>query len=50
MQAEAFTYDADGNLLADGLWNYYYNAADQLVEAVSKHKGAAKGVRFRILR
>ena len=48
-QAESFTYDDDGNLLADGLWNYYYNAADQLVEAVSKHKdqtGNRVGLRF----
>jgi len=35
-QSEPFTYDADGNLLADGLWDYRYNAADQLSEATSK--------------
>jgi len=38
-QAESFTYDDDGNLLADGLWNYYYNAADQLVDARPKTRG-----------
>ena len=34
--SEPFSYDADGNLRADSLWDYVYNAADQLVQATSK--------------
>jgi len=34
-QNEPFTYDEDGNMLADSLWSYTYNAADQLTQAIS---------------
>jgi YD repeat-containing protein len=29
---ENFTYDADGNLLSDGLWNYVWNGENRLIE------------------
>jgi len=30
---EIFTYDADGNLLSDGRWNYTWDAENQLLKA-----------------
>jgi RHS repeat-associated protein len=46
---EDFSYDADGNLSSDGLWNYTYDAENQLVQMISKHPdktGQRVGVRF----
>lgn len=33
---EAMSYDEDGNLIEDGLWNYTYNAKNQLISMESK--------------
>ncbi|OAM91696.1 RHS repeat-associated core domain-containing protein [Termitidicoccus mucosus] len=35
--AESFSYDDDGNLTSDGLWDYAYDAKNQLVQVVSKY-------------
>ncbi len=32
---EQFTYDADGNLLSDGRWNYTWDAENRLVKMES---------------
>ena len=32
---EAFTYDADGNLLTDGRWNYTWDAENRLIQMVA---------------
>jgi len=33
---ETFTYDADGNLLSDGRWNYTWDAENRLVKVESR--------------
>jgi len=33
---ETFTYDADGNLLSDGRWNYFWDAENRLVRVESR--------------
>ncbi|HTB81964.1 MAG TPA: RHS repeat-associated core domain-containing protein [Opitutaceae bacterium] len=35
--AESFTYDNDGNLTSDGLWNYAYDAENRLSAAYSQY-------------
>lgn len=32
---QAFTYDADGNMTSDGLWNYTYDAENRLIRMTS---------------
>ena len=36
-KSENFTYDADGNLLSDGLWNYAYDAENRLTGVYSQY-------------
>ena len=36
---ETFTYDADGNLLSDGRWNYTWDAENRLIEMTSHATG-----------
>lgn len=33
--AEMYTYDTEGNLTADGRWNYYWDAENRLVQMIS---------------
>jgi RHS repeat-associated protein len=47
--AENFAYDDDGNLTSDGLWNYTYDAKNQLMQVVSKYAdqtGSRVALRF----
>ena len=36
---QTFQYDADGNLTADGVWNYGYDAENRLISMVSQLSG-----------
>jgi RHS repeat-associated protein len=40
---EAFTYDADGNLLSDGRWNYFWDAENRLVGMTANNTKPAVG-------
>ena len=42
---ESFTYDANGNLLSDGRWNYTWNAENRLVEVETSLSAASAGVK-----
>ena len=41
---ESFTYDANGNLLSDGRWNYTWDAENRLVEVETNLSAASAGV------
>jgi RHS repeat-associated protein len=40
---ETFTYDADGNLLSDGRWNYSWDAENRLVGTTANNTNPAVG-------
>lgn len=46
--AQSFTYDADGNLTADGVWSYTWNAENQLVRVTSLLPGGFGFTRVRL--
>jgi len=43
---ETFTYDADGNLLTDGLWDYTWDGENRLIEMKSDAAGATEAVKW----
>lgn len=45
---QSFAYDADGNLVADGVWTYTYNAENQLVRMQSALPGGFGFTRRRV--
>ena len=42
---ESFTYDANGNLLSDGRWNYTWDAENRLIEVETNLSAASAGVK-----
>ena len=42
---ESFTYDANGNLLSDGRWNYTWDAENRLIEVETNLNAASAGVK-----
>ena len=42
---ESFIYDANGNLLSDGRWNYTWDAENRLVEVETNLSAASAGVK-----
>ena len=43
---ESFTYDADGNLLTDGLWDYTWDGENRLIEMKSDAAVATEAVKW----
>jgi RHS repeat-associated protein len=41
---QAFTHDEDGNLTADGRWNYFWDAENRLTEMVTRGAAVTAGV------
>ena len=41
---EVFTYDADGNMLTDGRWDYFYDAENQLIRMETGGLAVTAGV------
>ena len=42
-KVQDFTYDLDGNLLSDGLWDYSWDAENRLVEMKSTQSAVSGG-------
>jgi len=46
---QSFTYDADGNLTSDGMWDYQWDAENRLVRVVTTTNAVNWGIPNRVL-